>query len=265
MAQDIVVFGFVPLAKKVICHLHGLETANIVGVVTVDREMPEWRSTVSDTPVADICTELDIPIINEQYTTILEPDIGFTVRYPNILSEEILDAFNYGVINFHGGHLPEYRGAHASNHVLLNNEQWHGATLHFCDPGIDTGPIIDKQKFKIQDQDTSYTLYQKAKIALWNRYVNNVDNILSRDIDPIPQSESEVYSELHTYYRDDIVGEKEVDLNSDPDELLRRIRSFDFPTHKPAYTKVDNKEIYLRTGWNNNWPEGYDIPGGKNE
>jgi len=260
MVQDIIVFGSVPLAEKVIWHLHGLRETNIVGVVTIDRDLPSWRSTSSDAPVVDACDELDIPIIDKKSIVDLKPDIGFTVRYPEILPKEILESFDYGVINFHGGHLPEYRGVHAANHALLNNEQWHGATLHFCDPGIDTGSIIARQKFEIEEKDTCYTLFQKSKITLWNLYVNNIDDIVMRNNKFVSQSSLEVYSEPTTYYRDDIENKKQVDLNSDSDDLLRRIRAFDFPTHKPAYTKVGNKEIHLRTGWNDGWPEDYDVP-----
>lgn len=265
MTQEVIVFGFVPLAEKVIWHLYGLRSAKIAGVVTVDQELPEWRSTNSEAPVTETCEELNIPIVEEQDVTNHAPDIGLTVRYPHILSEKILNAFDYGVINFHGGHLPEYRGAHAANHVLLNNEKWHGATLHFCDPSIDTGPIVDRQKFKVQEKDTCYTLYQKAKIALWNMYVNNIANILSRDVNPISQSDVEVHSEPTTYYRDDIKGKKEIKLSSNPDDVLRLIRAFDFPTHKPAYTKIGGEEVHLRTGWNDSWPKGYNIPGENNE
>ena len=35
------------------------------------------------------------------------------------------------------------------NLVILNNEKYHGITLHMIDDGIDTGDIIDTIKFEI--------------------------------------------------------------------------------------------------------------------
>lgn len=254
MSQKVILFGHVPLAKKVLWHLTGLDKTEILGVVTVDRPMPEWRSTSSQTPVPDACSELGIPIIEHDEVLDLNPDIGFTVRYPQILSEKMLDKFDKGVVNFHGGHLPEYRGAHAANHVLINGEDWHGATLHLCDPGIDTGPIIDRKKFPIKEKDTAYTLYQKAKIQLWKMYVNDIEDILMGRIDPIPQREIKTEKEPKTYKRTDIEGKKKIDVDADSSKKLQVIRAFDFPTHDPAFTIINGEKIELRTGWNDLWP-----------
>ena len=60
-----------------------------------------------------------------------------------ILREPLLSAFDGRIINIHLGLSPYYRGAGTNFWPLVNREpEYVGATIHYLDAGIDTGPII---------------------------------------------------------------------------------------------------------------------------
>jgi phosphoribosylglycinamide formyltransferase-1 len=62
--------------------------------------------------------------------------------YMALLGEEFLAAFPEAVINVHPSLLPAFPGAHAIEDALAYGVKVFGVTVHFVDPGVDTGPVI---------------------------------------------------------------------------------------------------------------------------
>lgn len=60
-----------------------------------------------------------------------------------ILKRSLIDAFDGRILNLHLGLSPYYRGAGTNFWPLVNREpEYVGATIHYLDAGIDTGPIV---------------------------------------------------------------------------------------------------------------------------
>ena len=72
-----------------------------------------------------------------------QPDLLITCRAP-ILPESVFSVPRLGSINIHYSRLPEYRGGSPLLWQIVNGETQGGVTIHFIDPGIDTGPIIEQ-------------------------------------------------------------------------------------------------------------------------
>jgi methionyl-tRNA formyltransferase len=81
------------------------------------------------------------------------PDLIVVWSYSMVLPQAVLDVPRLGVVNVHGGLLPEYRGGHVMQWAIINGEPETGATLHYMDAGIDTGPVIADARFPIQADD----------------------------------------------------------------------------------------------------------------
>ena len=72
----------------------------------------------------------------------LAPDVVL-VFGTGLLRRELIEAFAGKIINIHLGLSPYYRGAGTNFWPLVNGEpEYCGATIHFLDAGVDTGPII---------------------------------------------------------------------------------------------------------------------------
>jgi len=83
-----------------------------------------------------------------------QPDIIISAYFSQIIEKEVLDLPPQGVWNIHPGYLPKYRGALSYFWVLRNNEKKAGVTIHRMDEGIDTGGILARREFRIQEGST---------------------------------------------------------------------------------------------------------------
>ena len=60
--------------------------------------------------------------------------------------------FSLGLLNFHPGDLPKYRGSSAPEWQIIEGKEII-ATCHLIDEGIDTGDIIRKKKLNLNYSD----------------------------------------------------------------------------------------------------------------
>jgi len=92
----------------------------------------------------------------------LAPDLQVSMSFDQIFHRPLLEAAPSGMINCHAGALPFYRGRNILNWALINGEDRFGVTVHYVDPGIDTGDIIVQRFSPISDADTYATLLEAA-------------------------------------------------------------------------------------------------------
>jgi methionyl-tRNA formyltransferase len=111
----------------------------------------------------------------------IQGDIG------EIIDDRLLALFPGGIINFHPGDLPDYRGCDAPEWQLF-----HGlpivCTAHLVDSGIDTGPIISKRKLALKQE--SYHQFRASVYPEIARYVADlsVELLKQEKIPATPQA-----------------------------------------------------------------------------
>ena len=71
--------------------------------------------------------------------------------YMRLLDPAFLDAFPQRVINVHPALLPAFPGLHVVQQALDYGVKVFGVTVHFLDPGVDTGPIILQRALHLPD------------------------------------------------------------------------------------------------------------------
>lgn len=81
--------------------------------------------------------------------------------FMRILKKKFLDAFPNRIMNIHPALLPAFPGLNAQKQALEYGVKVSGATVHFVDEGIDTGPIILQEAVKVEEDDTVETLADK--------------------------------------------------------------------------------------------------------
>jgi methionyl-tRNA formyltransferase len=74
--------------------------------------------------------------------------------FARIVRKAFLDCFPDGVINLHGGPLPEYRGGSPLNWQILRGEPEIGISLLFTEQGIDSGPVLARDRFPLGPDET---------------------------------------------------------------------------------------------------------------
>ncbi|MBU0744872.1 MAG: AMP-binding protein, partial [Gammaproteobacteria bacterium] len=117
--------------------------------------------------IKDFAAQKNIPCTNSievfaSWVRANKCDFLFSIVNSRILSKDLITLPRYFAINYHNAVLPKYAGVHATSWALLNNEQFHGVTWHVMAEGIDTGDILKQATFKIDDQETNFTLDVKC-------------------------------------------------------------------------------------------------------
>jgi folate-dependent phosphoribosylglycinamide formyltransferase PurN len=95
----------------------------------------------------------------------LRPDVVL-VFGTGILQRELISRFDGRLINLHLGLSPYYRGAGTNFWPLVNREpEYVGATVHYLDSGIDTGPIIAHTRPEVRPSDGPHDIGNRAILA----------------------------------------------------------------------------------------------------
>lgn len=85
--------------------------------------------------------------------------------YMHLLTAPFLERFDGRILNVHPSLLPSFPGAHAVEDALAHGVKVTGATVHFVDEGIDTGPIVLQEAVEVRPDDTRETLHARIQQA----------------------------------------------------------------------------------------------------
>ena len=95
----------------------------------------------------------------------LAPDVVL-VFGTEILRDEVIASFRGNLINLHLGLSPYYRGSGTNFWPLVNREpEYVGATIHYLDAGIDSGPIISHVRPEMRAADGPHDVGNRTIIA----------------------------------------------------------------------------------------------------
>ena len=78
--------------------------------------------------------------------------------FMRILSPVYVRAFAGRSLNIHPSLLPAFPGLHAQRQALDHGAKVAGATVHFVDEGMDSGPIVLQASVPVEPGDTEETL-----------------------------------------------------------------------------------------------------------
>ncbi len=91
---------------------------------------------------------------------LLERGIGLVclAGFMRIVTPALIRAFPGRIMNIHPALLPAFPGLHVQRKALEHGARFSGATVHFVDEGVDTGPIIIQAVVPVLPGDTEESL-----------------------------------------------------------------------------------------------------------
>jgi len=128
----------------------------------------------------------------------VNPDYLLMVHFPLIVPLEVLSLMKVGSLNLHPAYLPKNRGWHTPTWSILEETQ-AGATLHWVDEGLDTGPIACQKEVPVFQEDTAHGLYQRILRAELRLFEECIPMILKDELPRKPQKGSAT-----THKKDDL-------------------------------------------------------------
>ncbi len=120
----------------------------------------------------------------------LNADIMVVVAYGIILPEAVLTMPRFGCVNVHPSLLPRWRGAAPIARSIEAGDIETGITIMQLDKGMDTGPILKQEEYKLAGNETSgelHDLFSQRGAALLLETLYEIEKELAL---PISQNNS---------------------------------------------------------------------------
>ena len=94
--------------------------------------------------------------------------------FMRILTPQFINRFPMRIMNIHPALLPSFTGLDAQEQAIRYGVKVSGATVHFVDEGMDSGPIILQEAVPVEDDDTVTTLAERILHLEHRLYVRAV-------------------------------------------------------------------------------------------
>jgi len=176
-----------------------------------------------------------------QQVGVIKPDVLVCAGYSRIFPQSLISSANWGVINCHGGRLPNYRGASPIPWQIINGESHGCAYVLKMTEGIDNGPILAEREYEISPSDTARAVTDKVLDIFSDILPSVMDQIAElRDIPKgVSQNEFGAVRWGRRYPEDG-----KIDWSQPVTQVYNLIRALDHP-YPGAYLEFENMRIKI--------------------
>lgn len=147
----------------------------------------------------------------------LDADVAVVVAYGLILPQPVLDAPARGCLNIHASLLPRWRGAAPIHRAIMAGDTETGVCIMQMEAGLDTGPVLSRQRTDIGAGDTTASLHDRLSDMGASLIVQTLDALGGKTA--MPQATAGV-----TYAQKIEKSEARVDWRKPAVEIDRLIR-----------------------------------------
>lgn len=192
-------FGTPEVASKTLKHM--IDSGFTPSVVVTSMDKPVGRHfTVTPTPVKIIAEEYQIPVLTpekiddefiEEFKK-YECNISIVVAYGKIIPEKLINLPEFGTYNIHYSLLPRWRGATPVESAILADDKETGVTIQKMAYKLDSGDIVSVKKTPIREHENILDLRERLIHLGSELLIETIPNIISGNINKIPQEENDV-------------------------------------------------------------------------
>lgn len=94
------------------------------------------------------------------------PDWIALAGFMRILGSGFVKQFPGKLVNIHPSLLPRYKGLHTHEQALANQDDRHGASVHFVTEELDSGPVIRQGSIVVRNDDTPDSLANRLLVRV---------------------------------------------------------------------------------------------------
>lgn len=219
-----------------------IEAGHEVVLVLTQPDRPAGRGMkLKPSPVKLLAQQHGIPVYQPQSLKLDEAqapiaavaaDVMVVAAYGLILPQAVLDMPRLGCLNVHASLLPRWRGAAPIQRAMLAGDAEIGVTIMQVVMALDAGPMLQKGRLPVTDQDTAQSLHD-ALAQLGGRLMVEVLADL--------QQQGQLHAEpqdaaLVTYAAKLEKAEAPLHWQCSADELARQVRAFNpFPVAQAGF------------------------------
>lgn len=143
--------------------------------------------------VIEIANSMEIPVSIHQsrarFDSFLSTaSVAISWLYSQVICEQDLARYSTGILNMHGGKLPEYRGASVLHWAIVNGERELGVSWHQMVEAIDAGPIYAEGQISISPKATALELRKQMIVEATKLFPIAWHKFLSRENLRVPNN-----------------------------------------------------------------------------
>jgi len=197
----IVFMGTADFGEPCLEALVGSREHLVVGVVTQPDRPVGRRQMMTPPPIKTLALKHGLPVFQPEkirrpeavaQLRELAPELVVVVAYGQILPKEVLDLPKLGCVNVHASLLPRWRGASPIQAALLAGDEVTGVTTMLLDEGMDSGPMLLRERVEIDLDDNAATLHDKLAVVGGKLLLRTIAGITSGTLQPTPQPSEDV-------------------------------------------------------------------------
>ena len=162
-----------------------------------------------------------------------EGDVLISYLSPWVIPARLLRKARIAALNFHPGP-PEYPGIGCTNFAIYHGAREYGVTAHHMEEKVDTGRIIAVRRFPIFDDDTVFTVTQRAYEHLAVLFQSVFTQLTSSGTLP----ESHEKWARKPYARRELETLCKITLGMSREDIERRIKATTYPGMPGAYVEI---------------------------
>lgn len=154
---------------------------------------------LNDSPI-DRSKIINVKSVNSDDTIDILKELApgiVVINGTRIISKKVLNSIPAKFVNMHAGITPLYRGVHGAYWALVEkNKKACGVTVHFVDPGIDTGKILGQGIIDITKED-NFSTYPLIQLGIGMPLLKKaIEDIFEErvEIKPCPEGRSKLWS-----------------------------------------------------------------------
>lgn len=155
---------------------------------------------------------------------------AISANWKYTVQKQVLDLFDIGILNFHLGNLPDYKGNATVNWTIIQGEPYINGNIHKMDPQLDAGDIISRKAIPISSDSYIADILAQAEQDAPGLYLEALDNLLADRSYVVEKGSVEG---LRCYPR--LPEDSQIDWHSSAIDVHRLIRASAHP-YKGAFT-----------------------------
>ena len=166
-------------------------------------------------------------------------NLAISANWKFTIPEAFLNLFQGGILNFHLGNLPNYKGNATVNWSIINGEESIYANIHKMDPMLDAGDIISRREIPITSFTYISDIINEAERIAPLLYEEAVEKIF---VNPRAFEIAGTAQGTRCYPR--LPEDSQINWNQNADEISRLIRASSHP-YKGAYTFFNKEKVTI--------------------
>ena len=180
----------------------------------------------------------------------IKPELIIQSGWSQKFNSKVLKLAKYGCVGEHPAPLPYGQGAACVNWGIIKGRKKWGDTFFLMNNKYDDGPILSQKFFKISNNDTVKTVYDKISYTSALMIRENIDKWSNGNFKKIKQNKNKA-----VYFKKRRPEQGEFKLEDDPKKILDKIRALTRPypgaffIHKKRKILVWDANHFMRSDY----------------